>query len=239
MFERFTEEAREVVVAAQEEARVLRHNYVGGEHFLIALAREREGLAARALASLGVNVDDARAQVAETVGLGTEPRSGQIPFSPGARSILENSLRESLSLGHNHIGTEHLLLGLLADLTSTAVAVLQELGAEPDAVREELLALLESRSPADLRRKLQRRLAVAEALLSAARRREEVARAIAESEDRASAVAAIERLLDLPVDVASAVVDMRLALLTRADVRLLEQECRDLTERLRSLPPED
>ena len=111
MFERFTERARQVVVLAQEEARTLKHNYIGTEHILLGLLREEEGLAARVLESLDITVERVRAQVVRIVGSGEEVTSGQIPFTPRAKKVLELALREALSLGHNYIGTEHILLG--------------------------------------------------------------------------------------------------------------------------------
>ena len=115
MFERFTERARQVVVLAQEEARILKHNYIGTEHILLGLLREKEGLAARVLESLDITVERVRAQVVRIVGSGEEVTSGQIPFTPRAKKVLELALREALSLGHNYIGTEHILLGLVRE----------------------------------------------------------------------------------------------------------------------------
>jgi ATP-dependent Clp protease ATP-binding subunit ClpC len=107
VFERFTERARQVVVLAQDEARALKHNYIGTEHILLGLLREEEGLAARVLESLDIAVEEVRAQVARIVGQGDEVTTGQIPFTPRAKKVLELALREALSLGHNYIGTEH------------------------------------------------------------------------------------------------------------------------------------
>ena len=115
MFERFTERARQVVVLAQDEARALKHNYIGTEHILLGLLREEEGLAARVLESLDITVEEVRAQVARIVGQGDEVTTGQIPFTPRAKKVLELALREALSLGHNYIGTEHILLGLVRE----------------------------------------------------------------------------------------------------------------------------
>jgi len=112
MFERFSERARQVVVLAQDEARSLKHNYIGTEHLLLGLFREEEGIAARALESLGITLGEVRAQVARLVGEGDEIAGGQIPFTPRAKKVLELSMREALSLGHNYIGTEHILLGV-------------------------------------------------------------------------------------------------------------------------------
>jgi ATP-dependent Clp protease ATP-binding subunit ClpC len=115
MFERFTERARQVVVLAQDEARTLKHNYIGTEHILLGLLREEDGLAGRVLESLGVAVEEVRAQVARIVGRGDEAVSGQIAFTPRARKVLELAQRESLSLGHNYIATEQILLGLIRE----------------------------------------------------------------------------------------------------------------------------
>jgi ATP-dependent Clp protease ATP-binding subunit ClpC len=144
MFERFTERARQVVVIAQSEARLLKHNYIGTEHLLLGLLREEEGVAARVLDSFDVTVEEVRAQVARKVGQGDEVVGGQIPFTPRSKKILELSLREALDLGHNYIGTEHVLLGLMREDEGVAVRILLELGASPAAVRAEVLRLLTS-----------------------------------------------------------------------------------------------
>ena len=115
MFERFTDRARRVVVLAQEEARLLNHNYIGTEHILLGLIHEGEGVAARALESLGINLDGVRHEVVEIIGQGEQAPSGHIPFTPRAKKVLELSLREALQLGHNYIGTEHILLGLIRE----------------------------------------------------------------------------------------------------------------------------
>ncbi|HWX09755.1 MAG TPA: Clp protease N-terminal domain-containing protein [Gaiellaceae bacterium] len=142
MFERFTERARQVVVLAQDEARVLRHNYIGTEHLLLGLLREEEGLAARVLESLGVTIDEVRVMVRTVVGEGDEAVPGQIPFTPKAKQSLELALREALSLGHNHIGTEHLLLGLVRRGESVGVEILGMLGASAEVVHEEVIRML-------------------------------------------------------------------------------------------------
>src|ERR687890_567112 len=128
MFERFTERARQVVVLAQEEARTLKHNYIGTEHILLGLLREEEGLAARVLESLDITVERVRAQVVRIVGSGEEVTSGQIPFTPRAKKVLELALREALSLGHNYIGTEHILLGLVRENDGVAAGQGAETG---------------------------------------------------------------------------------------------------------------
>jgi ATP-dependent Clp protease ATP-binding subunit ClpA len=144
MFERFTDRARRVVVLAQEEARMLDHNYVGTEHILLALVREGEGVAAKALESLGIRLEAVRQQVEEIIGRGKKASAGHIPFTPRAKKVLELSLRESLQLGHDYIGTEHILLGLLREGEGVAAQVLVRLGADLNRVREQVIQLLAS-----------------------------------------------------------------------------------------------
>jgi len=136
VFERFTELARQAVVFAQEEARSLEHNYIGTEHLLLGLLREEEGVGTRALKSLGVSLEGVRGQVAQIIGLGDEVGTGQIPFTPRAKKVLELSLREALGLGHNYIGTEHLLLGLVAEGEGVACRILLDFGVTAETVRE-------------------------------------------------------------------------------------------------------
>jgi ATP-dependent Clp protease ATP-binding subunit ClpA len=147
MFERFTERARQVVVLAQDEARGLRHNYIGTEHVLLGLLREDEGLAARVLESLGITVEQVRAQVARIVGLGDEVTSGQIPFTPRAKKVLDLSLREALSMGHNYIGTEHVLLGLVRENEGVAARILLDFGADSERIRAAVLRMLDGSQP--------------------------------------------------------------------------------------------
>ena len=142
MFERFTERARQVVVLAQDEARALKHNYIGTEHILLGLLREEEGLAARVLESLDITVEEVRAQVARIVGQGDEVTTGQIPFTPRAKKVLELSLREALSLGHDYIGTEHILLGLVRDDDGAAAQVLRDRELDPERVRNAVIQAL-------------------------------------------------------------------------------------------------
>ncbi|GAA1320898.1 ATP-dependent Clp protease ATP-binding subunit [Brachybacterium rhamnosum] len=142
MFERFTDRARRVVVLAQDEARLLNHNYIGTEHILLGLIHENEGVGAKALEALGVTLDAVREQVRDIIGEGNQTPSGHIPFTPRAKKVLELSLREALQLGHNYIGTEHILLGLLREGEGTAVKVLSRLKAEPAAVRQEVIERL-------------------------------------------------------------------------------------------------
>ena len=142
MFERFTERARQVVVLAQEEARTLKHNYIGTEHILLGLLREEEGLAARVLESLDITVERVRAQVVRIVGSGEEVTSGQIPFTPRAKKVLELALREALSLGHNYIGTEHILLGLVRENDGVAARILLDFDADAETIRNEVIRML-------------------------------------------------------------------------------------------------
>ena len=142
MFERFTDRARRVVVLAQEEARLLNHNYIGTEHILLGLIHEGEGVAAKALESLGISLEAVRAQVEEIIGHGGQAPSGHIPFTPRAKKVLELSLREALQLGHNYIGTEHILLGLIREGEGVAAQVLVKLGADLSRVRQQVIQLL-------------------------------------------------------------------------------------------------
>jgi ATP-dependent Clp protease ATP-binding subunit ClpC len=142
MFEKFTDKARRVVVLAQEEAKLLNHNYIGTEHILLGLIHEGEGVAAKALESLGINLDSVRDQVQEIIGQGQQAPSGHIPFTPRAKKVLELSLREALQLGHSYIGTEHLLLGLIREGEGVAAQVLTRLGADTNRVRQQVIQLL-------------------------------------------------------------------------------------------------
>ena len=142
MFERFTDRARRVVVLAQEEAKMLNHNYIGTEHILLGLIHEGEGVAAKALESLGISLDAVREQVQDIIGQGQQQPTGHIPFTPRAKKVLELSLREALQLGHNYIGTEHILLGLIREGEGVAAQVLVKLGADLNRVRQQVIQLL-------------------------------------------------------------------------------------------------
>jgi ATP-dependent Clp protease ATP-binding subunit ClpC len=150
MFERFTERARQVVVLAQEEARTLKHNYIGTEHVLLGLLREEEGLACRVLESFDVTVERVRSDVVRIVGSGEETHSGQIPFTPRAKKIFELALREAISLGHNYIGTEHILLGLVREMEGVGMRILMDQMADPgetsgqiaEKIRNEVIRML-------------------------------------------------------------------------------------------------
>jgi ATP-dependent Clp protease ATP-binding subunit ClpA len=152
-FGRFTGRARQVVVLAQDEARALKHNYIGTEHILLGLLREEEGLAARVLESLDITVEEVRAQVARIVGQGDEVTTGQIPFTPRAKKVLELALREALSLGHNYIGTEHILLGLVRENEGVAARILLDFDADAEKIRNEIIRMLSgtvARRPAEV-----------------------------------------------------------------------------------------
>jgi Clp amino terminal domain, pathogenicity island component len=142
MFERFTDRARRVVVLAQDEARRLDHNYIGTEHLLLGLIHEGEGVAAKALGSLGISLDAVRQQVEEIIGRGQHAPTGHIPFTPRAKKVLELSLSESLQLGQHYIGTEHILLGLIHEGDGVAAQVLVKLGADRKRVRQQVIQLL-------------------------------------------------------------------------------------------------
>ena len=144
MFERFTDRARRVVVFAQEESRMLNHTYIGTEHILLGLVHEGEGVAARVLTGLGVSLEDVRRQVQEIIGEGGRAPAGHIPFTPRAKKVLEFSLRESLQLGHNYIGTEHILLGLIREGEGVAAQVLQHMDVGLERARSEVIRLLGS-----------------------------------------------------------------------------------------------
>jgi ATP-dependent Clp protease ATP-binding subunit ClpA len=142
VFERFTERARQVVVLAQEEARGLKHNYIGTEHLLLGLLREQEGLAARVLESLDITVERVRAEVERIIGPGEELTEGQVPFTPRAKKVLELALRECKSLGHNYIGTEHILLGLARENEGVAARILVDFDADSEKIRNEIIRVL-------------------------------------------------------------------------------------------------
>ena len=152
MFERFTDRARRVVVLAQDEARMLSHDYIGTEHLLLGLVREGDGFAARALVSLDISLEAVRLQVQEIIGRGQAAPTGHIPFTPRAKKVLELSLREALQLGHNYIGTEHILLGLIREGEGVAAQVLQKLGADLDRVRQTVIQLLSGAAGAEVRK---------------------------------------------------------------------------------------
>jgi ATP-dependent Clp protease ATP-binding subunit ClpC len=143
MFERFTDSARQVIVLGQEEARALRHDYIGTEHLLLALLREEKGLAAQVLESLDISFEGVRAQVEHLVGHGDQAvTSGQIPFTPRAKKALDLSLREALSLGHNYVGTEHVLLGVAREGEGIAARILRHFEADAETVRNRVVAML-------------------------------------------------------------------------------------------------
>ena len=142
MFERFTDRARRVVVLAQEESRLLGHNFIGTEHILLGLIQEGDGVAAQVLEELKISLEAVRTRVEETVGRGDASPSGHVPFTPRAKKVLELSLREAMSLGHNYIGTEHILLGLIREGDGVAAQVLRNMGADLDRVRQKVIEVL-------------------------------------------------------------------------------------------------
>ena len=142
MFERFSEQARQVVVLAEDEARALKHNYIGTEHVLLGLLREEEGDAAHVLASFDITADNVRAQVLQLIGPGEEVVTGDIPFTPRLKKVLNLALREALSLGHNYIGTEHILLGIVRENAGVAAKILLDFDADAQRIRNEVVRML-------------------------------------------------------------------------------------------------
>jgi ATP-dependent Clp protease ATP-binding subunit ClpA len=149
VFERFTERARQVVVLAQDEARALKHNYIGTEHILLGLLRQEKGLAARVLESLGVTVEEVRYRVARMIGQGDEVTQGEIPFTPRAKKVLELSLREAKALQHGYIGTEHILLGIVRENEGVAARILVDFDADAATIRGEVIRMLSGGEPPD------------------------------------------------------------------------------------------
>src|SRR5919201_1427097 len=156
MFERFTERARQAIVLAQEEARALKHNYIGTEHILLGLFREETGGAAKVLDSLNVSADEVREEVARIIGHGDEETTGQIPFTPRAKKVLELSLREALSLSHNYIGTEHVLLALVRVNDGVAARILLDFGADAETVRNAVMRQMHVTPPTDYEQRVRR-----------------------------------------------------------------------------------
>ena len=187
MFERFTERARQVVVLAQEEARSFKHGRIGTEHLLLGLLREREGLAARVFDSLDLRYEEVRAHVARIAGEGDEVTAGEMPFTPRAKKVLELALREALALGHNYLGTEHILLGIAREGEGVAAQVLREFGRDEEAVRSEVLRQLGPTVPRPFRglpRPDRSRLdAIEERLAAIERRLEAIERRLGERPD--------------------------------------------------------
>jgi ATP-dependent Clp protease ATP-binding subunit ClpA len=142
MFERFTERARQVIVLAQDEARALKHNYIGTEHLLLGLLREEEGVGCRVLESLDLTVGEVRGRIAKVVGEGENVETGQIPFTPRSKKVLDMSLREALSLGHNYVGTEHILLALVRENEGVAARILNDFDVAPQKIRDETVRML-------------------------------------------------------------------------------------------------
>ncbi len=147
MFERFTESARQVVVLAQDEARTLKHDYIGTEHLLLGLVRQQDTVAQQALGSLGITLQEVRGEVGRIVGEGQRPALGQIPFAPRAKKVLELSLREAIALENNYIGPEHILLGLIREEEGVAARILNHAGAHPETIRHAVFRLLGTEPP--------------------------------------------------------------------------------------------
>jgi ATP-dependent Clp protease ATP-binding subunit ClpA len=192
MFQKFTDRARRVVVLAQDEARTLNHDYIGTEHILLGLIREGDGLAAKALKSLGISLEAVRREVEETVGQGPEaPSPGHIPFTAGAKKVLELSLREALQLAHSYIGTEHILLALIREGDGVAAQVLVRLGADLNRVRLQVVQLLHRSDALTGTRTAESRLAAIEQWVGITPDTADLDRQIGQAHDaRAAAVAA-------------------------------------------------
>jgi ATP-dependent Clp protease ATP-binding subunit ClpC len=179
MFERFTERARQVVVLAQDEARALKHNYIGTEHILLGLLREEEGLAARALESLRVTTEEVRAEVARIVGEGEESTTGQMPFTPRAKKVLELALEEARSLGHNYVGTEHILLGVARENEGVAARILLDFRADAEGIRDRVIAMLSGAPPPEARSRPSRPRTILDQIADIERRLEAIERRLA------------------------------------------------------------
>ena len=232
MFERFSDRARHVVLLAQDEARALKHNYIGTEHILLGLFRE-EGLAARVLTSLGLPVEEVRAQVALIVGQGDEVPAGQIPFSPRAKTVLDLAQGEAVSLGHNYVGPEHILLGIVREGEGLAARILLDLDADAEKVRTEVMRMLAGPPRSESHARTPRlRLAVMDAHILAVERRDEVMQAAAEARDRDEARKSVARLLGITEQQASAVLEMRLNRFNQSDVADLRSEHKSVSTRL-------
>jgi ATP-dependent Clp protease ATP-binding subunit ClpA len=230
VFERFTDEARQVIALGQEEARLLKHNYIGTEHLLAGCLREEDGLAAAVLEDAGVRLERVRAELIRIVGTGDEVTAGQIPFTPRAKHAMEIAVRDGLSRGHTYVGTEHLLLGVLRVDEGVAVRVLTDVGAEPDELKDEVVRRMVGAvgEPADSTERRRRRIEMLDAVLAAADRREEVARVVGEAADEGAAAGALESLLGVSRRQADAVLATRLTRWTRDQVESLRAERAEL-----------
>jgi ATP-dependent Clp protease ATP-binding subunit ClpA len=232
VFERFTEHARQVVVLAQDEARRLRHNYIGTEHILLGLLREEEGLARRVLESLGLQLEGVRAQVAQVDGRGDEMVSGQVPFTPRAKKVLDLALREALSLSHNYIGTEHILLGLVRENEGVAARILLDFDADAEKIRNEIMRWLSGPPPEQATQTMRLRLSVMDAYVLAVDQRDEVMHAVGQARDRDEARKSLARLLGITEQQASEVLEMRLARFNQSDVAEIRTEHKSISDRL-------
>jgi ATP-dependent Clp protease ATP-binding subunit ClpA len=243
MFERFTEQARNAIVLAQEEARGLKHNYIGTEHMLLGLLRDRDSLAARVLQSFGIDLEAARVQVSAAVGVGEEVVSGQVPFTPRSKKVLELALKESQALGRDYIGTEHLLLGLAREGEGVAMRVLTDSGVSAQLVRETVVdalgnpLVLESRS----RDRLLARAALVDVHLQVSQRFAEVAAIIASAENEEAAIAELQSGLEITDAQARWILNSDLRRFTRAQTQASIAMREEIQRALEALgqPPDD
>ena len=232
MFERFTERARQVVVLASEEARLLKHDYIGTEHLLLGLLGEDDALAAEVLASFGVALKPARTQAVRIVGSGDAASSDQLPFTPRAKRVLESALEEA-DPPDGDVRTEHMLLGILRERDGVARQVLLAFDTDPEGIRDELLTAME-RGPTDtMRATLTARRETVATLIAAAEQRDEVIAIITQSESRHDALEGLAALSGIAPGAAEQVLDMRLGRLQPDEVERLRQELELIDERLR------
>jgi ATP-dependent Clp protease ATP-binding subunit ClpA len=244
MFERFTEGARSVVVRSQEEARDLRHNYIGTEHLLLGLLRDEAGIAGNVLGELGLQLDAVRGQVIEIVGTGEEA-AGMLPFTPRAKKVLELALREALSLGHDHIGTEHVLLGLAREGDGVAMRILVDAGADAETIRTQVLVVLGGApgsaraQPRRIREALTARLAVLDDLLVAWERRSELFELAAGAGSREEAARLVAERMEIDEDAAERILDLRLGQMPQGERKRLLEEHGRIRRVLRDRPEDD
>lgn len=224
MFERFTDRARRVVVLAQEEARMLGHDYIGTEHLLLALIGEGEGVAATALRALDVDLDTLRREVAALVGRGQQQAKGHIPFTPRAKKALELSLRESVHLGHAYIGTEHLLLGIVREGEGPAAQVLQQRGIELNTVRQEVIRLLHGHQARTGRRRRVARTRLAGGEIAEGATLEEISRQLRVLSTRLAAIEEKLGIADSPARQRLRQVDAEIARIRRQKESAIDEQ---------------
>ncbi|GAA5103378.1 hypothetical protein GCM10023319_71170 [Nocardia iowensis] len=233
MFEKFTDRARRVVVLAQEEARMLNHNYIGTEHILLGLIHEGEGVAAKTLESLGISLEGVRSQVEEIIGEGGQAPSGYIPFTPRAKKVLELSLREALQLGHNYIGTEHILLGTIREGDGVAAQVLVKLGADLNRVRQQVIQQLSGFAAEGSDVAVTERISVLTAMMTAIDRRGDLVELVADASSERDAIESLSAQFGFTEAQARAVLEMGMRRFTaeaRQALQRDEQELRDRTD---------